>query len=362
MTTYGNILLLIAIFFSFCSYGQDDTLRLNEVRILASHNSYKKKPDPRVVHFLKKFKKRLGEENDPKMINYGHLPIAQQLNDYNVRGFELDVYDDPKGGRYCKRRVNGFIKGMKKKTEVEAMKDPGFKLLHISDVDYETHYYTFKSALEEFKSWSDAHPGHMPIFVNIESKGTGIGDESGLLKMFGFKKALKYDSTAFMRLNAEIYDVLDSSQVYTPEDLKGSYSSVSERLNDKGWPMLSECRGKIIFILEGNSMSTYRSFIDSGMDVPMFVYGKPGKKSTAFVKRNEPRGRIEEIRDLAKKYIVRTRSDAGTIEARNEDYSRFEACLESDAQIISTDYYKADEEVSDFHVSLGAEYLIKDTR
>lgn len=38
-------------------------------------------------------------------------------------------------------------------------------------------------------------------------------------------------------------------------------------------------------------------------------------------------------------FIVRTRADAGTIEALENDYSRWEAAQRSGAQIITTDYY-----------------------
>ena len=52
-------------------------------------------------------------------------------------------------------------------------------------------------------------------------------------------------------------------------------------------------------------------------------------------------------------YLVRTRSDANTTEARENDYSRFEAALESGAQIISTDYYLPDTLFGNaFHITL----------
>jgi hypothetical protein len=53
---------------------------------------------------------------------------------------------------------------------------------------------------------------------------------------------------------------------------------------------------------------------------------------------------------MTKKFIVRTRSDAGTIEARNNDYRRFNAAWQSGSQIISTDYYKPDKRFSDYQV------------
>jgi len=47
------------------------------------------------------------------------------------------------------------------------------------------------------------------------------------------------------------------------------------------------------------------------------------------------------IKSLVKKgYIIRTRADSDTEEARNNDKSSFTAALQSDAQIISTDYYR----------------------
>lgn len=40
--------------------------------------------------------------------------------------------------------------------------------------------------------------------------------------------------------------------------------------------------------------------------------------------------------------MVRTRTDAGTTQARTGDYSDMQAAFESGAQIISTDYYRPD--------------------
>lgn len=49
---------------------------------------------------------------------------------------------------------------------------------------------------------------------------------------------------------------------------------------------------------------------------------------------------LEKIKENVKKgYIVRTRSDSDTREARTNDYRSFEAAKASGAQIISTDYY-----------------------
>jgi hypothetical protein len=229
------------------------------------------------------------------------------------------------------------------------MKQPGFKVLHIADVDYETNYLTFKQVLTELRNWSNAHPNHTTIFVNIESKGFNPGDESGFLRFLGFKRALQFNEDAFRALDKEIFDVLSADNIFQPNDLKANFPNIKERLNQQGWPLLKDCLGKIIFILEGNNQDLYEK---SGIDRPMFVYNPPNGENTAFVVKNDPIGHEQEIELLTQKYIVRTRSDAGTMEARANDYKRFNAAIKSGAQIISTDYYKPDPRLGSFVIKL----------
>ena len=54
----------------------------------------------------------------------------------------------------------------------------------------------------------------------------------------------------------------------------------------------------------------------------------------------DPRPEEARIKALvAQGFLVRTRTDADTTEARNHDLGRLEASVRSGAQIISTDYY-----------------------
>lgn len=327
----------------------DNSLPLNQYQILASHNSYKKKPHAKVIRFLTKFKKQLGESNDPKQIDYGHLPLPQQFDEYGIQGIEIDVNYDPKGGHYKKRKVNAFLCGLRQRVKGNTMKKPGFKVLHIADVDFETNYLTFIEVLQELKSWSEKHPNHAPIFINIEAKNDHPGNESKFLRHLGFTKALPFSREAYDDLDKEIYAVLSPEKIIKPLDLKGTFQSIRERLTQKGWPTKAECLGKFIFILEGNHDEIY---LANGLNHPMFVYGNPGEDNTAFVVKNDPIGHEEEINQLTHTYIVRTRSDAGTLEARANDYTRFNAAVKSGAQIISTDYYKADPMIGTFQIKL----------
>lgn len=347
--------IIIAILLTFSvpvCFSQIDTLPLNQLRSLASHNSYKRKPQPNLQHFLNSIKGKLGEENDPVQLEYEHELLSVQLDSFNVRGFELDVYADPKGGKYYKRRVNGFVRGLKKRSKVDELKEPGFKILHIADIDYETNYFTLKSALKELVSWSRSNPNHLPLFINIETKGNAMGDESGFLRFIGFQKAIKYDSCIYSFLNDELTSFVPDEILMTPFEIANGHNSIRERIEKEGWPSVGEMRGKMFFILEGNNSGWYGHQLNQGMDFPMFVYGSIGDKMTLFIKRNDPIGNEAEIMDLTKDYIVRTRSDVGTLEARSNDERRKQAAIESGAQIISTDYYRPDQHLSDFNISV----------
>jgi hypothetical protein len=73
----------------------------------------------------------------------------------------------------------------------------------------------------------------------------------------------------------------------------------------------------------------------------LFTNSTPGQPDAAFVERND--GPAQEISRLVRAgYLVRTRADAGTTEARANDARRRDAMLASGAQIVSTDYPPAE--------------------
>jgi hypothetical protein len=72
----------------------------------------------------------------------------------------------------------------------------------------------------------------------------------------------------------------------------------------------------------------------------MFVDAVEGHPCAAVRILNDPVKDEDYIRRLvAQGFLVRTRADADTKEARENDFSRFEHAQNSGAQIISTDYY-----------------------
>jgi hypothetical protein len=346
------IALLIVISGSIAQAQHTGALQLNEIQIIGSHNSYKKLPDPRVIHFLCKFSKQLGPEQDPTHLDYGHLTIDSQF-DYHMRGLEIDIHNDPKGGAFYKRRVNALVHGMHQNSHIEALRKPGFKVLHIKDVDYQTNYLTFKDALAAIKQWSDAHPNHLPIFVNMETKTGSPGDANGFLRFIGFKREIPFDAAACDSIDAEVKSVFgnDLKNIMTPDRLRGKYASLDDMASHHGWPLLNDCRGKIVFIMLGDAKAMYTDGRPSLTGRAMCAYSSPGHAECAFIMQDDPVADSSRIPVLVKQgYIVRTRSDAETREARSNDSTAKIAAFKSGAQITSTDYYKPDLRFSSFQV------------
>ena len=331
------------VFTGFLAQDFPDSLPLNQVRVLASHNSYKREPSVKTLKFLNRFARRLGASNDPKQLEYGHVPISQQCSDFHIRGLELDVYNDPKGGRYFKHRLNFFILGQRiREKKYRALKEPGFKVLHIPDVDYETNYLTLNDALDELNRWSITNPNHAPIFLNIEPKTSALGDESKILRNLGFKKAIPYSQADLRSLDSVIKSQLTT--LYSPQEFRKGYGSLRERVDSISWPVLGELRGRIFAIIDAGASLGYPT------NGAAFMYGDVRDSNCVFLIRNEPIEHQEEITELTQTFIVRTRADAGTIEAREQNFQRLRAALLSGAQIISTDYYRPNQRFGEYVV------------
>ena len=322
---------------------QDELLQLNQIQVIASHNSYRKHTSPNVFAFLVGNASALPSAYDPSALDYDHVNFDEQMTTYGIRGLEIDVYNDPKGGDFYNRRINIFC-SLPEESGEKTLLQPGFKVLHIKDVDYNTHYLTFKQSLWAVRNWSEAHPNHLPLFINIETKQDAPGDNSQLAGA-GFAKAIKWDQAAAEALDVEVKAVFGNEleKVITPDRIRNGAATLNEVVLQKKWPKLKDCRGKVVFIMQGKAVSYYLNGHPNLEERAIFVYGEPGSSETAFVILNDASGDKDTITQRVKEgYIVRTRSDADTKQARNGDYTDAMAAFASGAQIISTDYYRPD--------------------
>jgi len=335
-------------------------LKINQVQIIATHNSYHLRTDGAILRFLKFLYKThlLPKDLNPGEIDYTKDPLSVQLGQYNVRGLELDIWADPLGGRFYHRKGKAYV-WKRTASGVEALKKPGFKMMHIPDFDFNTTNYTFVDALAEIKKWSDANPDHLPLFINVESETSAPGDNKQAPK--GLTHAAPFDSLALDAMDNEVRSVFGQNLdgIITPDKVRGNYTTLEEAVLAGNWPTIAAARGKIIFIIDQHDHvgDLYKTGHPSYKGRPMFVYlHHGGTPEAAFIIHNGPVHDQEKIiADVKKGYIVRTRTDAGTNQARLGDYTERDAAFSSGAQIISTDYYKPDARAgtkgwSDFHI------------
>ena len=370
MKYYAALAVLLLLGASACKKGEEknksftynngptDSLTINQIQILASHNSYHLLTDDTVLAFLKKLDS-LGyvpSQYDPAGLDYTHLPFDEQFESYNIRGLEIDIYNDPNGGQFYYRKGLSLL-GLDNKSYAPELMEPGFKVLHIPDFDYNTSYYTFKQSLQAVYNWSMAHPNHLPIFINIETKEETVSQS---LPGLDLTNSIPFDADACNKMDEEIKSVFgaDLAKVITPDDIRGNYATLEEAALAKNWPKLADARNKVVFIMQGAAESLYKSGHPSLQGRAMFVYASPGTPEAAFVIINGPVGNETQIQQrVAAGYIVRTRCDEPGDEVFTNDYTRMNAAFNSGAQILTTDYYKADFRAgtgnyTDYHVQL----------
>lgn len=313
-----------------------DDVRMNQVRVLGSHNSYHAGMDPGLFKILRK-------KEGPRMdgLDYRHLPIDQQL-DMGLRALEIDVVYDPNGGLYAHpkgleiEKQNGVTPPAYDPEGL--MQKPGLKVIHVQDIDFRSNVYTLQQELALLKAWSEAHPHHLPIPITMNAKDDGIQEP-------GFMQPLAFDKVALDAWDAELLEGLGRSKLITPDDVRGHYPTLEAAVLAQAWPKLADARGKFFFVLDetGKKMETYLEGHPSLRGRVMFVNQTEGHPESAFRILNEPKQDWAYIQYLVRSgYFVRTRADADTAEARKGDYSRLQAALISGAQVVSTDYYVPD--------------------
>lgn len=331
-----------------------DNLKINELQYLGSHNSYRIKPDQELFEFLIGLSNLLPAEFNSIELDYEHIPFKDQMTYYGVRQLELDLFLDQQGGLYYNRRGYGFINRDLASGEAE-LQEPGIKVLHIPDVDYNAHQLSFVKTLQEIKAWSDQYPEHIPVFILLELSEKTVAEA---LPNAGFAQPENWNnSTALNSLEEEILRVFDRSEILTPDDVRGNFATLNEAVLNDNWPSIGQCRGKVVFLHNNSSVTnTYRAGAPSLENKLIFTNSTPGESDAAFMLRNNINGSYNEINALAELgYMIRTRVDAGTYEARNNDYAKWLLGLQSGAHFLSTDYYKPDPRAgepgwSDYHV------------
>ncbi|MCK8455181.1 Ca2+-dependent phosphoinositide-specific phospholipase C [Sphingomonas faeni] len=338
-------------------------LLLNEIQVVGTHNSYSQGIDPRLMAMAEAIvgpklmarnasltgaAKAAGLEYHPNPgslsqgLNYRYTSLASQL-DAGMRSLEIDINNDPDGGRYAHPagyaalKAKGIVDPLPlDKTDMDK---PGLKVFHIADFDVRSSCNLFRTCLGQLRTWSDAHPNHEPIFILVEAK-------SDPLPIFrGSTKPLPFDAKAFAEMDASIYDVIGRDHLVTPDAVRGGYATLEAGVRAHHWPTLQAARGKFVFLLltalDPIALAAYHEGHPNLEGRAAFLRASPGDNYAAFLLMDNATMRAKEIPALVEQgYLVRARADIETFEARINDPARATQAFRSGAQIVSTDFYR----------------------
>lgn len=309
----------------------DAHLKMNDLHAVGTHNSYKQAipADEMAAMVAARGERALG-------VDYAHRSLAEQL-DAGARQLEIDVHYDPQGGRYA-NPLTALGRGANLSPKMaQTLAAPGFKVIHMSDVDFRSSCLTLVECLGQVRAWSTAHPDHAPILILINAKDGAATVPGGVVP-------LPFDAAAFDALDAEIRSVI-AGQLITPDQVQGGRRTLREGVLAGGWPTLGQARGKILIALDETpeKVATYRGWRRSLEGRAMFVNTDESSPAAAYLTLNDPIGQHERIAAAVKAgFLVRTRADADTWAARRNDIAQRTAALTSGAQYVSTDYMWAD--------------------
>ncbi|MGI6214021.1 MAG: Ca2+-dependent phosphoinositide-specific phospholipase C [Christensenellales bacterium] len=274
---------------------QTSELKLNEMQVLATHNSYKTMPNMYISYPLSLI---FGQKTRNGW--YGMKHLSEQL-DQGYRGVELDVT----------RYDNKFI------------------LMHDPVTDWRTNGIDFALALKEIKLWSDANPDHIPLHLMLQ-----------------VRNAFCPYSLKFQTLKTEELQMMDAlikdtfgDGIITPGSVKGDYDTLQEAVLAGAWPKIKDSLGKVYFTILFDQEKVKQKYID--MDTSFatqqcFFYTKLDEEPneySAFILADDPltEGLDRLIEDG---YFIRTRID----EQYDHREERFQAAVNIGANILATDY------------------------
>lgn len=295
----------------------EDGVKINEIAIIGTHNSYQPLPTPqRRLH--QKILNILYDGKKGTKYKFEMDPYTEQL-EYGIRNLEIDIETVDKDGEIS------------------------FIVTHDPISDNTSSAYDFAKGLQEIAMWSDHNPNHLPVYLLIEPKGNV--PKIGNLKNFSVGYAKELDKIIREALG---------DRLLTPELVKGDFESLEEMRMADGWPALKAAAGKIIVLLHPCDVTDEYINLDISLSsqamFPMLRFEEIDKPYASFVLDNEPDTAIEHNKKAVgeRKLMVRTRADSYP-NFSDERYSYADDC---GSHIITTDYpprfVRAQDHIYDF--------------
>jgi hypothetical protein len=321
----------------------DANLRLNQLQFVGTADSYKLAPSSQMLSLIS-----MGGKKDAEALNFGEPALAQQL-DAGARALEFDIAYDPQGGLFKSPAGASMAGELLDPAYVAAMSQPGFKVIHVLDIDFRSNCLTLKDCLTEVVTWSRTHPGHLPILIALHTNDSKT-------PMPGATRPMAFDAEAFAQLDREISNLFTPEELITPDEVKGAYPTLHEAVRAGAWPSLKQARGKMIFMLDDSLQKTtlYAGPNQTLEGRPLFVATDENSPLASFICVDDPmKDGLRISSDVAQGFIVKTRADEDTREARDGNTVRREAAFSSGAQFVVTDFLLPDKSIGAYQVKLA---------
>jgi hypothetical protein len=294
-------------------YPLDRVLRLQDVQMLGTHNSYHRRP-ARVI-----------QPNEPA--DFEHVALDVQLARQGIRSLELDAY-------------NG----------------PSFPVFHSIVVDDQSNCPTLGACFRTVDEWSRANPGHLTLVLFVEPKALPTNANPAIQAVIdsttSAQRLANWDAAALDRLDRTARAVF-GRRLVTPDDVRGKRATLRDAILKVGWPTLGKVRGGVLLVLNtsGPLRDQYLVGAPSLQGRAMFVPSEPTEPSAAIIKRDHPQPKhFPEL--VRENFLVSTRADADAVEARAGDLVRATEAITSGATIVVTDYPVPDTTIGPYRVAL----------
>lgn len=280
-----------------------DGVRINEIAVLGTHNSYQMLATPQ-KRVLENVRNILSSGDKGKKRDFEMDTYTEQL-ERGIRNLEIDIETVDKDGNIS------------------------FIVTHDPITDNVSSAYDFAKGLEEIALWSDNNPNHLPVYLLIEPKG----------KVPSINH-MKNFSAEYARVLDKIISEALGERLLTPKSMMEKYESLEEMRMSDGWPTLREAAGKIIVLLHPCDATQEYINIDISLSsqamFPALNFESIDKSYTAFILDNDPADAAENNKKSVgeKNIMVRTRADNYPTFSE-EKYNYADIC---GSHIITTDY------------------------
>ena len=294
-------------------------VRMNEVQVIGTHNSYHREMTQAERPTYDAAHRHPGDYD--AYLAYSHATIPNQFARQDVRGLELDLSPDPQGGLYANPVVRQRDRA--RPAARPGMAEPGIKIFHVADLDYNTTCVRCVDVPRAGRAWSDANPRHVPLPIMLELKQSDPRGRGGR------RRGAPVGRGAPRTLDAEIRSVFRDRDLITA---RRHPAAAAARSSSRSSARLAGAR-------EQPAARCVPARQRPGRD-PRRLHRRapeprgprdlhelaPGFQDAAFIKRNEPRNtNTAQIPELVRDgYLIRTRSDVPltTVTSRDTSHTR----------------------------------------